>query len=179
MSDDDGTVAEARETRAIGRGMLYLFWLVALALLTWAGGRWLDAQHNPNSEPASRVAGGVREVILERNRYGHYVASGEINGQPVVMMLDTGATHVAVPARLAPALGLQKLVPVRVSTANGYADAWLTRIEELRIGNIVIRNLRASINPGMNHDEGVLLGMSALKNIEFAQKDDRLLLRQR
>lgn len=178
MSQENGSAEEERETRAIGRGMLYLFWLMVLGILTWGGGKWLDAQHNPNSDPQSRVAQGVREVVLKRNRYGHYVSSGEINGRPVVMMLDTGATDVAVPERIASELGLEKLAPVRVSTANGYADAWLTRIVELRIGNIVITDVRASINPGMNHDEGVLLGMSALKNIEFTQKGDTLLLRQ-
>jgi aspartyl protease family protein len=116
--------------------------------------------------------------VLRRNRSGHYVTSGEINGQPVVLMLDTGASDVAVPENMAARLRLEKMAPLRVSTANGYADAWLTRIREMRIGNIVLRDVRASINPGMNHDESILLGMSALKNIEFSQKDDTMTLRR-
>jgi len=49
----------------------------------------------------AHLRGDVREVVLKRNRYGHYVANGSINGSQVEFLLDTGATAVAVPAATA------------------------------------------------------------------------------
>jgi aspartyl protease family protein len=176
--ENNAAVEQAFDSRPTGRVMLYLCWIIVLALASWVAGKWLDKQNNPNADPQTQTAGGVREVVLVRNRHGHYVASGSINGEPVVMLLDTGASDIAVPEKMADRLGLERLASIEVSTANGVAEAWVTRIAEVRIGNIVLTDVRASINPGMNHDDSVLLGMSALKNVEFAQKGDRLVLRR-
>ena len=51
------------------------------------------------------------------------------------------------------------------------------RIVRLRQGDIALRDVRASITPGLLMDE-VLLGMSFLKHIEFTQRGDTLILRQ-
>ena len=82
-------------TPRLGKGMLYVAWLLALALLTWGFSGWLDKARNPNQNPVSMRHGETKEVRLLRNRYGHYHASGHINGQAVEFMLDTGATAVA------------------------------------------------------------------------------------
>lgn len=175
---EDSNSSAEHEVKRMGRGMLYVFWVIVLVFLSWGASKWLGLQNNPNSNPVRRTdAQGVNEVVLQRNRYGHYVTSGEINGQPVLLMLDTGASDVAVPEKMAKRLRLEKLAPIKVSTANGFAEAWLTRIAEVKIGGIVLRDVRASINPGLNHDDSILLGMSALKAIEFTQKGDQLILR--
>ena len=92
-------------------------------------------------------------------------------------MLDTGATNVAIPAHLADKLNLQRGHRHQVMTANGIAEAFGTRINTLTIGDILLRDIRASINPSMAGNE-ILLGMSALKQIEFTQRGDQLTLRQ-
>jgi len=53
-----------------------------------------------------------------------------------------------------------------------------TRIDRLEMGNIVLLNVAADINPGMNGMNGLLLGMSALSQIEFTQRDGQLFLTQ-
>ena len=63
------------------------------------------------------------------------------------------------------------------TTANGLVETRATRIDELRLGTITLRDVRASINPGMRDDE-ILLGMSALKNIEFTHRNGVLTLKQ-
>lgn len=91
-----------------------------LGLLSLFFTRWDDQQENPNRDYSSRVAdNGVREINLLRNRYGHYLASGKINGHDVVFLLDTGATSVSIPAAVARRIGLQAGAPQTVSTANG------------------------------------------------------------
>ncbi len=168
----------ARGQRRLGGWMIAAMWLLLLGLLTLLFDGLLERWTNPNPEPAGRAAGGVREVVLQRNRYGHYVATGRINGTEVVFMLDTGASDVSVPAALAPRLGLERLAPAVYQTARGPMRAWRTRIARLELGPIVLTDLPASLNPHVEAEEPVLLGMTALKRLEFTQRGDTLVIRQ-
>lgn len=153
--------------------------VIVLLLLTSLFQSELENQRNPNREVEARsLAGGGSEVVLQRNRQGHYVTSGEINGRPVEFLLDTGATTVAIPASLANRLGLRRGAPIRMQTANGEVTGWLTRLDTVAIGPIKLDNVRATIGPGLG-DEQILLGMSALKRLEFTQSGDTLTLRLR
>ena len=62
-------------------------------------------------------------------------------------------------------------------TANGRTRTYATVIDELKLGAITLYNVRASITTGM-FDDGVLLGMSALKSVEFTHRDGTLTLTQ-
>ncbi|HEB95545.1 MAG TPA: TIGR02281 family clan AA aspartic protease [Sedimenticola thiotaurini] len=162
----------------IGRWMMVAAWLALLLLLTLFFSRYLEHRDNPNRDPAGSVtAGGVRQVVLLRNRAGHYVADGSINGSRVTFLLDTGATDVAVPLALAERLGLPRGLPTISRTANGNVRTWSTRLDEVRLGPIRLRDVRASILPGMKGNE-VLLGMSFLKHLELVQRGRELILRQ-
>ncbi len=165
-------------TPKLGKGMLYVAWLLALGLLTWGFSGWLEKTRNPNQHPVSATSDGAQEVRLLRNRYGHYNASGRINNQAVEFMLDTGATAVAVPGRLAARLGLTRGPAVDIQTANGSATAYATRLDSLQLGEIEMHDVKAFISPSMDGDE-VLLGMSVLKHLDFNQQGDTLTLRQR
>ena len=158
--------------------MSVLAWLTFLVLVGFYFHEVLQEQRNPNRDPESRVGeGGATEVVLLRNKYGHYVTQGEINGRSVVFMLDTGATGVAVPLHVAQRLGLQRGRPVTTQTANGQATAFLTTLDSVSVGEIEIRDVSASISPGLQMDE-ILLGMSFLRHIEFTQRGRTLVLRQ-
>ena len=165
-------------TDRLGRAFIWIAWLLALGLLTLFFNGLLDRQRNPNQALHSQVdADGIREVTLRRNRFGHYLAVGSINGQRVEFLLDTGASDVSIPAGLARHLGLQAGAPRVYQTANGPITAYATLLDELRIGEIMLRDVRASINPAVD-DIGILLGMSVLKQLEFTQRGDTLILRQ-
>jgi len=169
---------EAVEQRRLGGWMYIGFWILLLVFGATLFGRWLDHQRNPNQDVASRVtAAGQREVVLKRNRMGHYNVTGSINGHTVEFMLDTGATDIAIPASLAQTLRLRRLGRMEFNTANGVAEGYATRLQEVRVGDIVLHDLSASINPNMD-DDIVLLGMSFLKKIDFSQHGDSLILRQ-
>lgn len=163
--------------KQLGRGMYFLAWFSVLGLLTLLFGRWEEEQINPNTDPLSRVDGQVREVVLEGNQRHHYVANGRINGKTVTFLLDTGATDVVVPEPLARKLGLHRGTRTYAHTANGTVTVFSTRIETLDLGAIHLRNVRASINPAME-GQAILLGMSALGQIEFTQRGNQLTLRQ-
>lgn len=160
--------------KKIGKGMLTVSWIIVLVGLTLMFGRWERHQYNPNQSLTTTPSG---EIVLQQNRQNHYVTSGLINNQPVVFMLDTGATSVAVPAALAQQLGLKPGYRHKAVTANGIVEVRDTRIDTLTIGPITLRNVQASINPGMSGPE-ILLGMSALKDLELTQRDNTLTIKQ-
>lgn len=161
----------------LGRAMLFAAWVVGLALLAMFFKGVIDRQTNPNPDPVAVTgqAGGP-VVVLQRNRAGHYVAGGQINGEPVVFMLDTGATDVALPLPLARRLGLPLRPGGMSQTANGTVQTWTTRLDSVDLGGLVARNVRASVLPNMPGGE-VLLGMSYLKHLEMIQRGDTLTLR--
>ncbi len=162
----------------MGVGMMVLAWVVLLGLGALFFGDVLERQFNPNQSLETRVgAEGVREVVLQRNRMGHYVTSGTINGQPVTFMLDTGATGVAVPLDVAQRLRLQRGRAYPTQTANGIATSYATTLNEVAVGDIALQDVPAAIAPGLA-DGQILLGMSFLKHIEFTQRGNTLILRQ-
>jgi aspartyl protease family protein len=119
--------------------------------------------------------GASASVVLERERSGHYVAVGEINGQPITFLVDTGATDVAISEKSARALGLEFGPRIRVMTAAGPVGAWVTRLDSVRLGSLQRLNVRATITPGLG--DSALLGMSFLKHYSLQQEGDRLLIR--
>ena len=163
------------EAKQIGKTFAFVFWGLFLFLGYQFFDGYLSKQRNPNQNPSSFKRGTQSVLVLKRNRMGHYVATGQINGYPVTFLLDTGATDVAVPKSVADAIGLRYGAPISVSTANGSATAYRTEIHALSIGELKFNQVRASILPGMKGDE-ILLGMSALKQVEFSQRGDELTL---
>ncbi|MBT8148751.1 MAG: retroviral-like aspartic protease family protein, partial [Gammaproteobacteria bacterium] len=63
-------------------------------------------------------------------------------------------------------------------TANGPVKVYSTRIGKLQLGDIVLYDVPADLNPGMDGSNEILLGMSALSQVEFSQRDGVLLLSQ-
>jgi len=156
----------------LGRRML---WFAALGLL---GGLYLlfSMLENDTSTISSVDSNGSAMVMLEQDRSGHYLAEGQINGQSVTFLVDTGATDVALPESKARALGLEFGPRVTVMTAAGPAKAWVTRLDEVTVGGLRRRNVRASITDG--EFNGILLGMSFLKHYNLQQQDGRLVIRE-
>ena len=81
------------------------------------------------------------------------------------MSLSTTVSCCVAPFATVGALGVTWTVTTRA-----------TRIDPLAFGPFVVRNVPASLNPGMG-DMQVLLGMSVLRHLEFSQRGDTLILR--
>ncbi|MCP4041529.1 MAG: TIGR02281 family clan AA aspartic protease [Gammaproteobacteria bacterium] len=165
-------------TIRLGTGMITAAWIVLLGMMTVFFSGWLEEQDNPNrSVEGDTLENGVREIVLRPNRSGHYVATGSIDNQPVVFLLDTGATTVSVPGQLAKRLRLSRGAARPTTTANGTITTYATTLSKVQLGTLTLHGIRANINPHMQGDE-VLLGMSFLKRVEFTQKSNQLTLRQ-
>jgi len=169
MSDD---------SKKIGKIMVWLTWLIVLYFLFLLFSKVLDHQKNPNQNIDSiTTENGVVEIVLEANRGGQYVANGFINKQPVTFLVDTGASDVAIPIKIAERLQLTLGNQVRYHTANGTTIGYQTHLDEVRLGDITIENVRGGITPNMQGNF-VLLGMSFLKKLEFTQRGKTLTVRQ-
>lgn len=160
--------------RRSGLSMLVIAWLLAFGGGYWFFENWSAQQHNPNTHLLKQNDGDG--VVLKRNRLGHYVADGEINGAPVTFLLDTGASQIALSTRLARELGLKLRGTVSVQTANGNVSGYQTRLGSVRLGSIEQTDVAALATDGID-DDTVLLGMSFLQHVEFSQRGSRLTLK--
>ena len=158
--------------------MVVVAWLLIMLLLSMFFGGWLDNADNPNRDPEIRTNGNSTELVLRQDRSGHYVVDGLINNSRATLFLDTGATSVVVPMELASEFGLDRGPSVRVSTANGEITSYVSRIDRLVFGDIVLTNVEALLNPAMDRDDEILLGMSALSELDMVQRDGQLVLTQ-
>jgi len=164
-------------TKKLGMMFTLAGWILGFLLLALVFTKILDNRSNPNQFVATAQTSDYQELILERNHYGHYVFDGEINQQKVTFIVDTGATTTSIPQNLQEHLQLEAGPAFTVLTANGKATAYQTRINELKIGDIVLKNTRASLNPGLGNSE-ILLGMNILKHMELIQRGDVLIIRR-
>lgn len=115
-------------------------------------------------------------VVLQRDPTGHYRAEAFINGKKVGVMVDTGATGVAISKDLAEDLGLKSQVAVLTTTANGDTVSYRVRLNEVRLGGIVAKDVSANIVPSLNGD--ALLGMSFLSRMDIRLYQGTMTIRQ-
>lgn len=162
-------------TSRMGRVMMHLTWVGLLVLLTLFFNDFIQKRDHPNAQLMQRVSHDG-EVILKRNREGHYIAPGRINDTPVRFLVDTGATMVSIPEAIANKLHLDRGMPMQSQTANGVVTVYSTKLDSIQLGGIRMRDVPASINPGYD-DDTILLGMSFMRNLEMIQKNGQLTLR--
>lgn len=132
-------------------------WLVLAGALFY----FFSTKLHPNT--AETLSTGS-EVRLERDLSGHYRAEAFINGVKATVLVDTGATDVAISQKLANKLGIQSNAATRTQTANGEAVAYMTRLASVRLGGIEATNVAAIIAPDLGED--ILLGMSFLNRMD-------------
>lgn len=120
-----------------------------------------DNIQNPNKINA---LGSGEEVVLKRGLDGHYRAEALINGQKVNVLVDTGATGVAISQSVADKLKLKSISAIRTATANGDTVGYVVRLKSIKLGGIEAKNVSAMIAPGLEGD--VLLGMSFLGRMD-------------
>ncbi|MEW6513454.1 MAG: TIGR02281 family clan AA aspartic protease [Pseudomonadota bacterium] len=118
-------------------------------------------------------------LVLSADGQGHFIAPGSINGQSMRFLVDTGATFIsmgAADARRA-RIDTAKGTPGMTMTANGMARVWRVRLNNVKVGNITLHDVDASVH---EHDMPiVLLGMSFLNRMEMRRDGTSLTLTQR
>lgn len=118
-------------------------------------------------------------VTLPADTQGHFMVQGQINGGSVRMLVDTGATMVAIPAMEARRLNIdyKRGRTGYVNTANGVAPAYMVKLDRIKIGDIELHQVDAVVQ-----EQGldiVLLGMSFLNRTEMRREGQQMVLTRR
>lgn len=158
----------------IGRFSAHMTWILILVMLTYGFNAYIEQRDNPNAQLS--LTNDLDHVRLIADRKGQYRAPGVINGQPVLFVVDTGATYVSLSDALAEELSLPREGKSFALTANGRVPVDLTHLNEVRLGGLSMRSVPAMIVPELD-SRIVLLGMSFLKHLELQQSSGQLTLR--
>lgn len=123
--------------------------------------------------------GGGSQIVLAAGRGGHFFTLGSINGRSVNFVVDTGATLVAMSAAEAQRIGLkyEHGQPGYSSTANGVIRAYRIKLNSVRIGDVELQNVEASVSEGSM--PYVLLGNSFLSRFQMKRENDTMTLLKR
>ena len=121
-----------------------------------------------------------RSVTLSRGNGGHFWTDARIDGRRLELIIDTGASQIALRAGDAARLGIHPVprdFTINVSTANGITRAALVQLRMVEVGNIVVRDLPALVHA--DESLGVnLLGMSFLSKLRWTHERGKLILEQ-
>jgi aspartyl protease family protein len=111
---------------------------------------------------------------------GHFVSEARINGRKVEVVVDTGATTVALSYEDASEVGLSPRslkYDIPVGTANGQVMAARVRLREVDVGGVRVRDVDGIVLPP-GALRGTLLGMSYLSKLRgFSVEEGKLILK--
>jgi aspartyl protease family protein len=165
--------------------------IVFAAMILGAGvvaARWADRSvpiaASPSAMAAAQepapAASNSRTVTLSRSSDGHFRTEARVDGRRLELIVDTGASQIALRASDAARLGIHPTprdYNVRVSTANGITRAALIQLQRVEVEDIVVRDVAALVQP----DEALgvnLLGMSFLSRVRWTHERGKLILEQ-
>lgn len=147
-------------------------WL--MACVCWvASGVAIGADAPAEAAPAPSSV----ELVIPPGPEGHFFVQGTINGKDAFFVVDTGASAVVLPKPVADKIGLGGAQTGTAHTAAGPITVSRATIDNLVLGPIHLTKVDAAINPS-DPSGLVLLGMSALRQMQMTQEGGRLILRQ-
>jgi aspartyl protease family protein len=130
---------------------------------------WMAEQRKPRMV---MDAAGQMQIVLSRDRSGHYVWLGTINGKEVEFLVDTGATQTTISKALANELGLTETGSATFNTANGSVRGGLVSATLVLAGGLRFERQRIAVLPMM--DQVSLLGMDVLGKLRLEQQGKEL-----
>ena len=165
----------------VGRYIRFAFSATLLAFMIF-----LVLQMAPYQPELSRITGKLglddqqvagSELRVPMAADGHFWVRASVDGIERRMLIDSGATITALSAATARAANIDTssgIAPIVLQTANGAAPAHAGRIDELRVGNIVARNLRIVTSPGLGNMD--VLGMNFLSRLQSWRVEGQTLI---
>jgi aspartyl protease family protein len=154
--------------------------LLAILLTAGAGLPGIVPLSQSQDTPLTTAIQLMAMTELKAVNNGHFVTSADINNRAVQVLVDTGASVVALSFEDAEKVGLKPKnlkFDVGVSTANGVAKAARVMLREVEIDNVRVSDVQGLVMP-KGAMRGTLLGMSFLSRLKsFSVEDGRLILK--
>jgi aspartyl protease family protein len=138
-----------------------------------------SAVSGQSSSSTTRTAGSSTELRVGAN--GHFFSDADVNGRRINVLIDTGASMVALTYADARTIGLSPRASDfthQVSTANGIAKVAPVTLDRVQIGDVMLRNVTAAVV-----EEGklqtTLLGNSFLSKLSrYEMRSGRLIMEE-
>jgi aspartyl protease family protein len=130
---------------------------------------------------AAFTSTGKGSITLYPDRSGHFFADGLLNGTSVRMMVDTGATLIAMNSATAQRIGVDYRRNGKLgasNTAGGYVRSYYLKLDSVQVGDIKFFNVDAAVLEGA-HPTEVLLGMSFLGHLDMRRDGEKMELKER
>jgi aspartyl protease family protein len=167
-----------REIREFGYTTLHLPRPEAVAAAVSASG----SRNKSSASAVSQSSNSRGSIELKAGRNGHFHAEAEINGRRIDVMVDSGASMVALSYDHAQSIGIyvnDKDFTMRSNTANGVIAIAPVMIDRIAIGNIVVRNVEAAVSARGVDLGQPLLGMSFLSRLAKVEMNSgRMILQE-
>ncbi|GKT20735.1 retropepsin-like aspartic protease [Acidovorax sp. SUPP3334] len=171
---EDAHLPGERRTRSLARRGLWgilAFWLAVMGVL------YVAMDHFLKPRGASVTAEGA--LVIPRHRDGHFRVAGTVNGQPVMFMVDTGASLVSVTDALARKAGLSGGERTQFRTANGTREGRVVAADSVTVRSLAVSGLRVGTGYTGDDEEDALLGQNFLQHFDVEIGRDRMVLRPR
>jgi aspartyl protease family protein len=144
--------------------------MIALTLSATLTGTYLARRSERSDARSEATSSSVQTgsmLTVAADLTGHFVLHPSVDGRRVRMLVDTGASVVALSYRDAQLAGIRvrgEEFSRKMGTANGIVEAAPVRIAEIRLGDIVVRDVEAVVLPDGRLGTS-LLGMSFLRRL--------------
>ena len=118
-----------------------------------------------------------QEVRVQMSEDGHFWARVRIGDTERRMLIDSGATLTALSTRTAAEVGLKverPIFPMLIDTANGRISAETSTVPELKLGDVVARDLPVVVSPAFGETD--VLGMNFLSRLKSWRVEGRVLV---
>ncbi|MEE1654376.1 retropepsin-like aspartic protease [Brachymonas sp. G13] len=162
-------------TARLGTVWILLFWLLLGAGLYYV----FQLQEQRQQDRYQSYTNSVGELVIPRSPDGHFYVKGEINGEPLRFMVDTGASMVVVSDAFADRAGLQGGARAIFQTANGERPGRVLRDVPVLAGGLSHSRTEVGIGLIMDNDDFGLLGQSFLSQFDLLIQDRQMVLRPR
>ena len=153
-------------------------WLLIFMGLVAIVASWQDIRQSGQTMSFQQSEDGA--IIIPKEIDGHFHLTVTINDRPIEFLVDTGASDIVLTRNDAARVGFD---PNRLdywgiaNTANGTVRLATIRLETVRLGEFIDKNIRASVNKAPM--EKSLLGMRYLSKFRAIEiSNDQMILKR-
>jgi aspartyl protease family protein len=144
------------------------------------GGNAMAMATRPVQAPTPAASSNYRTVTLNSDRRGHFQTDVRIDGRNIEIIVDTGASSIALRESSAAKLGIHPSARdynIKMQTANGVGKAARVQLNRVELGGITVRDVEALVVPDDSLSVN-LLGMTFLSRVKWTHDRGRLVLEQ-
>lgn len=134
------------------------------------GGDASTSRQERAPEPYQVIGDG--SLVLRQVFGNSYFVTGTVNNFPVVFTVDPGAPALVLPQHIAARAGVRSCVQRQIATTSGNVRGCAARIDDIRFGELRVRNAEALILPTPTGD--AIIGMNVLSRFKVVQANSTI-----